>query len=302
MSKLLNNNLENVFETVVKKSCAPWADSYVAELKKKIEEFQTLMVNETKYDCNCDLTDENFLYGCFKRNIQHGEFIGNWQVLKYFMIHMKIKAIKYMCGEWTFTENDKEMYDYFNNIVVDAQTKCKPKFIKIQNGVEPNLHNFFMIDHRNDYCVEYLTTYKGYGSQNTYTRKTTSFVWMMYSNWFLGIENLARHAKLLPKFEYCKDFFNYEFKPYEFDDENCVSYKLVKANEKIITPEEQESIDNENFTKFNIKLDTALKSNAQYMEILNRYNEIRKKITLEYINENRPEFDALSSKYKAIYC
>lgn len=297
MAKLLKNNLKNIYKTVVTKYGASWTGEYVAELKEIEKKYRELVVKEAKYDCNSDLANEDFLYSWFKRNIENGEWNANWQILKYFMLNMKIKAIQYMYGEWKFTQNDKEMYDYYNTVEVNAQTKCKPNLLRINSGIEPSLDNVLFQFNRDKYTIQYLVEIKDYGGEIR-KEKMFSAIWMSYCNWFMCISNLARNAKMLDKTLHCDNFFDFKFEPINICGSDIVSKRPIEADEKVMSSYEQAVLEAEKFKQFNAGIMEVLNTNKEYIKLSKQIAKIASKVTSDYINTHRKEYEALSPKNK----
>ena len=109
----------------------PWVDSFKAVINKHIDEVQAALEAEAAYDGQPEFLDEEFLYERFVDNAKNDFRKANWQILKYFIWKFKIKVMKDILGEWTFTDNDVEMYCYFRGIQVDMTTKCMPRLLNL---------------------------------------------------------------------------------------------------------------------------------------------------------------------------
>lgn len=121
---------KNMIEDLAAKGY-PWIDSFKAVINKHITEVQAALEAEAAYDGQPELLDEEFLYERFVDNVEHDFRKANWQILKYFIWKFKIKVMKDIIGEWTFTDHDVEMYCYFSGIPVDMTTKCMPRLLNL---------------------------------------------------------------------------------------------------------------------------------------------------------------------------
>lgn len=109
---------------VFKELKAPWLDELRQNVTKVIDAYYALIHDEAQLDGVPRLADEDFLYERFVDNVRYNLYYSNWEVLKYFNIIMHIKMYKEFIGEWTFTDHDVEMYNYFNSINVNNENKC----------------------------------------------------------------------------------------------------------------------------------------------------------------------------------
>ena len=71
---------------------------------------ENLSKEAIEIDLNEDLTNENFLYECFKDNVKNNLYYGNIQILKYFVPLMCMKVHNNI----PFNEHDIEMIKYFD--------------------------------------------------------------------------------------------------------------------------------------------------------------------------------------------
>lgn len=199
----MKNTRKLPFETITELK-APW----IKEIKSIVTEYITKLANqykeETEYCGVPEFYDEKFLYERFKENCDTEMWNGNWEVLKYFALRFEIKVFKTMIGEWAFTDADREMYEYFNNVKVNDKTKCKPAQLAIKSAVRIATNNI-IYSHINDYKIYYEFAPKGEYDANV--------IAISYFEIFIKslgcIENMIRNCKMLAKFN-DEDFFTSE--------------------------------------------------------------------------------------------
>ena len=96
---------------------------------------------------------------CFKKNEELEEQFAQYEVLKYLRVHMIIKCLKYVVGEWTFTDTDKEMLDR----LVELQNKehCMPRKLKFKSISAP-IEQVFEETMRRAFKLQYYDTNYAY--------------------------------------------------------------------------------------------------------------------------------------------
>lgn len=117
---------------------APWATEMKERVTNVIDAYQKAIVEDAEFDGNPKMADEDFLYSRFKDNVAGGLVYANWEVLKYFYMIMRMKMYKEIIGDWTFTEHDVEMYNYFVSMDVKDSEKCVAKYLKWKSNVGVN--------------------------------------------------------------------------------------------------------------------------------------------------------------------
>lgn len=91
-----------------------WVSDAETQVRSVIKYYADSLLAEAK-GCDCvRLLDENEMYRQFKENADNEEEIANKYVCKFFAVKMYIKALFWTLGEWKFTEQDREMFKYFN--------------------------------------------------------------------------------------------------------------------------------------------------------------------------------------------
>ena len=150
-------------------------------------------------------------------------WFGNWRILKYFVEFFKLKIFKDMIGQWTFTENDREMYDYFNSVEVTDANKCKPLLIHFNTGKDPydmnNKNTFYMLGGRYRRMNEGLCFGKP-------CEPWGACIDQHYYASFGSLYDMIRNVKKLGKQHSTYDFFssynNMHYKTYYFYWNQCV--------------------------------------------------------------------------------
>lgn len=199
----MKNTRKLPFETITELK-APW----IKEIKSIVPEYIAKLVNqykeETEYCGVPEFYDEKYLYERFKENRDTEMWNGNWEVLKYFALNFEIKVLKTMIGEWAFTDADKEMYEYFNNVQVNDKTKCKNAQLAIKSAAKISTKDI-IYNHINDYKIYYEFTPKDKYDANV----TIVCYFEMFSKSLGCIENMIRNCKMLAKSN-DEDFFTSE--------------------------------------------------------------------------------------------
>ena len=103
---------------------APWIGKIKDIVRDYIEKLNKQMEEEAEYEGSPELLDEKYLYERFKENRISEMWNGNWEIFKYFILNFEIKIFKTMIGEWTFTDADKEMYEYFSHLKYSYVLHC----------------------------------------------------------------------------------------------------------------------------------------------------------------------------------
>lgn len=119
-----------------KNAKAPWLDDVIIEITGLIDKLEKQLKKEAEYCKDTSLLDPEYMYAKFKENCKYEMYFGNWTIAKYFYRQFKIKVLKEMIGQWEFTVEDKEMYNYFCNVEINDKNKCKPSMIKFKSCVE----------------------------------------------------------------------------------------------------------------------------------------------------------------------
>ena len=127
---LLENKCNNLFEEVSKMNYS-WMDDLKNYIANTIECYKTALRSESELDSNTYLADYDYLYTCFKKNEETEELFAQYEVLKYLRVHMIIKCLKYVLGEWTFTDTDKEMLDRL--VEIQNTERCMPRKLKFKS-------------------------------------------------------------------------------------------------------------------------------------------------------------------------
>ena len=118
---------------VLKELRAPWLDELRHNIMKVIVAYAALIHDEARLDGLQRLENEDFLYERFVDNVASKQYFANWEVFKYFSTIMRMKMYKEFIGDWTFTNHDVEMYDYFSRCRIDNDHKCTHRNLKFKS-------------------------------------------------------------------------------------------------------------------------------------------------------------------------
>ena len=259
---------------------APWIGEVKDIVKDYIEKLTKQREEEAEYEGSPELLDEKYLYERFKENCVSEMWNGNWEIFKYFILSFEIKIFKTMIGEWTFTDADKEMYEYFNNVQVNDKTKCKANQIKIKSGSKVNYND--LIYRHDKYIIYYEFEPKSeYDSNVIQDPYFTKFI-----KSFDCIENMKRNCKMTAKYA-DEDFFTsetlYVSRIYDGCVKNGQYNKLVNVScEKIQPHYEKVRAQAERYDMFNA---------SQLTEVMQKFQD--------YCMEN-PKYKKIADEMKAI--
>lgn len=274
----------------VKNNHYPWLDKISKDIDKCIDEYNNLIVTEAEFDKNTNLAHEDFLYDCFKKNVENEEYNGNWEILKYFRLFMHVKFLHYMKGDWTFTVQDKEMYDYFDSIKVNDTIKCKPAKLRIKSGIEPNLEQIFCFgENRNDCIVKYDVK-SDYLQEQAY--------WFLFATWYYSLGNMIRNCKMLSKTGPW-NFFNHDFIPVVFDK----SYGSTMYNKEYImleygkTPNKTPE-NNYSYSDFMKALNDYCMKDKTYVKLSTKLTKVYNELKTKFIKENQENYNNLNEHDK----
>lgn len=217
-------NMKITYE-ILKELKAPWLDKFTADVKTLIEERRNAIAKEAKADGIENLT-EDFLYSHFKDNCQYDLIFSNWQILKYFAPLMEIKVMEEMIGIISYTEHDKEMFEYFINSEPTQKERCQCKHLKFKTS-EPWNYNFSILYYRkngNGYIqhnkYKLYFEYDTIGDTVSKNRVIESQYTDIFEKHFIAIENMVRKPKCLRVFwsQGVFDLFDFEnelrYEPY----------------------------------------------------------------------------------------
>lgn len=258
----------------------PWIGEVKDIVRNYIEKLSKQKEDEAEYEGSPELLDEKYLYERFKENRISEMWNGNWEIFKYFILNFEIKIFKTMIGEWTFTDADKEMYEYFNNVHVNDKTKCKASQIKMKSGSKVNYNE--LIYRSDKYIIYYEFEQKNeYDSNVIQDPYFTKFI-----KSFDCIENMKRNCKMTAKYA-DEDFFTsetlYVSRIYDGCVKNGQYNKLVNVScEKIQPCYEKVRTQAERYDMFNA---------SQLTEVMQKFQD--------YCMEN-PKYKKIVDEMKAI--
>lgn len=291
--------MKTMYEEITKLNPS-WLSEFTDKISKLISTAKEELKREAEYCGEPKFADEDYLYERFKDNVENGMYFGNWEVLKYFSRILKIKVMEEMLGKWTFTKQDKEMYDYFNTVKVDGKIKCKPAMLKFNSGAESTV--YFPNFENNKYSINYefedldeTSYYKNYIIAVPYD----SF----FRNHFIAIDNIIRNVKMLAKcwIDGEHDLFETKgrYSSYYITEETTKDKKLVNKSAETIKQVKREA--KSNLEKLHsIFLDVCYKS-KEYQDLLNQMVEFHKKIMPKFISDNKKLYDSLTKSEQDIF-
>lgn len=160
------------FSDLAKRKC-PWISDLKTFVDGLINAIDLQMNAEAAADGQPELTDEDFLYERFNINRKFDRTIGNWQIFKYFIRNFRKKIFYEMLGDWRFSKEDLEMYEYFRTMDLDETNKCQPRYLNFKTIEKPRLepthktfehlkditHRFYFWYSANRMCCPYRWIY-----------------------------------------------------------------------------------------------------------------------------------------------
>ena len=191
MSKVTKCTINKLPMEEVRQVNPNWVEKINSRVDEYLSKAEAQLAEEAKYEDLKDFLDEDKLYKHFVDMKNNMMWFGLWEVLKYFIMHFEIKACKLMKGEWTFTENDKEMYNYFLNVRVNEKTKCKAPLLKLKSGVKINFYE--LIYNHKDFVIYYE-----FDTKDNYNVCSESYFYKFISL-FSSIVNMSNNCKMLLK-------------------------------------------------------------------------------------------------------
>jgi hypothetical protein len=283
----------------ISKSKPVWLEDVKTEIENLISIMTSQLRTEAEYDHDEELLNEKYMYSHFKQNIEDNGYYSNWVILKYFYRMFKIKILKEIIGEYTFTQEDKEMYEYFCNFPVNEKNKCKPSILKYKSCSEENGEN---------YIFGGIRKYKIYVEFKTDDISANNVLEIDYydlfqSRWWAA-NNMIRNAKMLSKLVVNYDFFG----------NNCFTTNMIEEYRKTygndivysITPllnnweKEAKKPKNVKPEDFYAEADTFAKANPLYNKLTAERNALYFKLLEDFIKTERGKqlLDCLPAEYK----
>jgi len=110
-----------------------WLQSMKDTVSVHIHKIQEAVKKEAEEEGDEELLDPDNLYSRFKFNKEHDMKVGNIRLLKYFVANLVIKVYRESIGFWEYTEEDKEMYDYFRWNLGEIEKVSRGKFVTFNN-------------------------------------------------------------------------------------------------------------------------------------------------------------------------
>lgn len=180
------------YDDMVAMGC-PWIGDFKSSVEEEIRRKMEELDKEAAYDGEPRLTSEDYLYERFKDNCYYGLFRANWQVLKYFYRLFQIKIYKDMIGEWTFTDHDKEMYEYFCYTPFDENNKCFPRYIRLNTiEKEREWYDFWTEYHPDKIEIYYVErVFSTYSGSILYTG--------LFGNMFTYADDMITNSRRKPR-------------------------------------------------------------------------------------------------------
>ena len=281
-----------------------WLTNIKTEINMLIDVLYAQLKQEAEIEHDEELLTEEYMYTCFKRNIEDNAYFSNWTILKYFYRMFRIKVLKEMIGEWTYTSEDKEMLEYFNNIEVNNSNKTSSKKLKFNSCVEENCSIIY-----SNLNPRYI-----YGEFESDDPSATNVAkleyYQFYTDKLLYTENMLRRAKMLSPIPnvndvdlfdaqyYEKKFIKLTYKP-EFQKVIKFSTEKIKANwEK---EQEQRELSKNITNNFFDGMAKFVDKNPMYKKLQSELNMLYFKLMQEYKNtsEGMTLYNMLSKEQQA---
>jgi len=273
---------------------------WISEIEKVVHEYikatEEQIVAEAEFEGNEDFLDEKKLYEHFKDVKENEMWFGMWEILKYFIMYMNLKACKLILGDWTFTDNDKEMYNYFSTVKVNDNTKCKPSLLKLKSGAKLSYNS--LLYNYNNYEINYE-----FDTDDSYNTSREPF-FIKFIKLFDSIENMAKNCKMLQKYGTFNIFEQHDilYGPYLKNDIEKYTAKKIKkiSSEKILSNTEKSfCIDKISITNTfcNEFYNEFCQKNKEYRKMQEDFTKLQHKLFEEY-KKSSPFYKSLTDEYK----
>ena len=291
MNKLIAKPKNSIYDMVKAAGGYTWLGEMEETVKEYVGKYYDFIKKEAEYDGNPMLADEEYLYTKFKENVYNGEWNANWEILKYFQINLKVKLLKFMYGAWEVTEQDKEMYDYFLNLEVNDDNKCKPARLKFKSGLEPDLFNAFT----NERCAQMKFPVSYYIDWGDYDSRAEYPYFMICTNWVNSVSIISRNCKMLPVNK--KDILSEPKFDYHLA-QSARSWRILACGEEVKTKEEIRRESSHERTQLTMEISSMLFSNKEFVKLTTKLKKLSKKLLDDFIEKNKDRFDKLSDADK----
>ena len=284
--KLLRKTYQDSIYEYIRKMNPSWFNEMESKLRKFCERFESEIKREAEYDGDDRLADPEFLYERFKDNVERGMFNGNWQVLKYFTRLLKLKIYREALGVWSFTEEDKEMYEYFKTVEVNSISKCKQKMLKFESGTE---HDNPTID--DDAWYKRYIIYVELDTDELNNVRNTFYLEFIDRR-ILLVQDIISNCCMKTR-SYNDDLFETEnpFKSRIIDSLEKVKRISV---EPIKTNYEKKQESNNYSNDFWKLVEAEASKNQEYLELKDKITKMFNEIILKTIQTNHSEYERLS--------
>lgn len=263
-----------------KENKALWLKEYKDTITEIIDSVAKQLYEEAVYCKEVNLLDPDYMYVRFKENCEYRLAFGNWIILKYFYRMMYMKVMKEMIGEWSYTSEDKEMYEYFINLAVDSKIKCKPNILKFQSCTEDDGRGIV----RGNAVGGII--YAEFKSDDISANNVLDLHYNFYFDFkFMTLENMLRNAKMLTKSINNYDFFGSDcFRTFELDNYrsrfgNNISYSI----KEVLQNWQKEAYKPKDAKKtFYAALEEYMKKDPAYKKLTDERNNLISKLTEEF--------------------
>lgn len=303
----------------IKSMKCTWAEEMETDVKEYIATLEQQLHDEAEYCGVLEMLDDTYLYKCFLNNKDNQMYFGNWEVLKYFLRKMRIKLAKEIIGEFCFTKQDKEMYDYFCSVQINEKNKCKPAILKFKSCAEIQISNLL-------YSEKAYRKYKVYYKFDSFLASDDNYdnnvAEIPYFSWFEEkfnlLDDVVRHVKML-NFMYGCDLFTSKFKTrylngylpndtvaFESLDKpvfelNSLKWKITKSKTKLKSNHEMCLAKFLNKTKTDDVTDPKqlIKNDFEkFVKANSEYKQIIMKLYEEFISSNKDRLKDCPSIFK----
>jgi len=283
----------------ISKSKPVWLEDVKTEIENLISIMSSQLKMEAEYDHDEDLLNEKYMYSHFKQNVEDNGYYSNWVILKYFYRMFKIKILKEIIGEYTFTQEDKEMYEYFCNFPANEKNKCKPAILKYKSCAEETGENYIF------HCIREYKIYVEFKTDDDSANNVLEIDYydLFHSRWWAA-NNMIRNAKMLSKLVVNYDFFGNNC----FTTDMIEEYRITYGNDITysITPllnnweKEAKKPKNVKPKDFYAEADTFAKANPLYNKLTAERDALYLKLLEDFIKTERGKqlLECLPAEYK----
>ena len=264
-----------------------WLQSMKDTVSAHIQKIREAVKKEAEKEGDEELLDTDNLYSRFKFNKEHDMKVGNIRLLKYFVANLVIKVYRESIGFWEYTEEDREMYDYFHNGNIKFGRLSMDKYVIFKNK-----------DLILSLPIEFTREFVLYAELDI--KSANNIVEINYFDFFskrsvsvLDLINKVRNINLIygdfDLFKNMTDFRSITIDQISSKIKGLYTKRPASNYEKTV-----DCVDYSPYRKFLAILNSELKNNTEYLGAKDRLLKVISPILEEVIKQNYELYDNIS--------